>query len=110
MLQEAKDLQQRAVESLFDKARGRKRELTFKAPTGSGKTRMMADFMNRMIESDNDVVFLVSTLSKGGLATQNYESFKSNADNGIFPHQNPFLISTESSGEEGLQNSWGQVL
>lgn len=102
MLQEAKDLQQRAVESLYDKAKGRKRELTFKAPTGSGKTRMMADFMNRMIESDDDVVFLVSTLSKGGLATQNYESFKSNADKGIFPHLNPFLISTESSGEEGL--------
>ena len=102
MLQEAKDLQQRAVESLYHKARGRKRELTFKAPTGSGKTRMMADFMNRMIESEDDVVFLVSTLSKGGLATQNYESFKSNADKGIFPHLNPFLISTESSGEEGL--------
>lgn len=102
MLQEAKDLQQRAVESLYNKVRGRKRELTFKAPTGSGKTRMMADFMNRMIEFEDDVVFLVSTLSKGGLAIQNYESFKSNADKGVFPHLNPFLISTESSGEEGL--------
>ena len=102
MLQEAKDLQQRAVENLYDKAKGRKRELTFKAPTGSGKTRMMADFMNRMIESDNNVVFLVSTLSKGGLAIQNYESFKANSDKGVFPFLNPYLISTESSGEEGL--------
>ena len=102
MLQEAKDLQQRAVENLYDKAKGRKRELTFKAPTGSGKTRMMADFMNRMIESDDDVIFLVSTLSKGGLAIQNYESFKANSDKGVFPFLNPYLISTESSGEEGL--------
>lgn len=102
MLQEAKDLQQKAIDSLYEKVRGIKRELTFKAPTGSGKTRMMADFMNRMIESDNEIVFLVSTLSKGGLATQNYESFKENADKGIFPMLNPFLISTESSGEEGL--------
>lgn len=102
MLQEAKDLQQRAVENLYNKVRGRKRELTFKAPTGSGKTRMMADFMNRMIDSDEDVVFLVSTLSKGGLAIQNYESFRNNADAGIFPNLDPWLISTESSGEEGL--------
>lgn len=102
MLQEAKDLQQRAVENLYDKAKGRKRELTFKAPTGSGKTRMMADFMNRMIESDDNVIFLVSTLSKGGLAIQNYESFKANSDKGVFPFLNPYLISTESSGEEGL--------
>lgn len=102
MLQEAKDLQQRAVENLYDKAKGRKRELTFKAPTGSGKTRMMADFMNRMIESDDNVIFLVSTLSKGGLAIQNYESFKGNSDKGVFPFLNPYLISTESSGEEGL--------
>lgn len=102
MLQKAKDLQQSAVESLYNKVKGRKRELTFKAPTGSGKTRMMAEFMNRIIDSDEDVVFLVSTLSKGGLALQNYESFRNNADAGIFPSLDPWLISTESSGEEGL--------
>jgi type III restriction enzyme len=102
MLQEAKDLQQRAVTSLFEKARGKKRELTFKAPTGSGKTRMMADFMNRMIESDENIVFLVSTLSKGGLAIQNYESFRDNADAGVFHKIDPYLISTESTGEGGL--------
>lgn len=89
MLQKAKDLQQSAVESLYNKVKGRKRELTFKAPTGSGKTRMMAEFMNRIIDSDEDVVFLVSTLSKGGLALQNYESFRNNADAGIFPSLDP---------------------
>lgn len=102
MLQEAKDLQQRAVTSLFEKARGKKRELTFKAPTGSGKTRMMADFMNRMINTDENIVFLVSTLSKGGLAVQNYESFRYNADSGVFPNIDPYLIKAESSGEGGI--------
>lgn len=102
MLQVAKDLQQRAVTSLFEKARGKKRELTFKAPTGSGKTRMMADFMNRMIDADEDVVFLVSTLSKGGLAVQNYESFRDNSDSGVFSKIDPYLITTEPSGEGGI--------
>ena len=80
MLQEAKDLQQRAVTDLEQKAEGNKREITFRAPTGSGKTRMMADFMNCMLSKHSDVIFLVSTLSKGGLAQQNYNVFKDCAD------------------------------
>ena len=76
MLQEAKDLQQRAVEQLLQKAEGNKKVLTFRAPTGSGKTRMMADFMNRVLAAHDDVVFLVSTLSKGNLAQQNYDVFR----------------------------------
>lgn len=50
MLQEAIDLQQNAVAELVRKA-ATKNELTFRAPTGSGKTRMMADFMNRILQS-----------------------------------------------------------
>ena len=68
MLQEAKDLQNSAVSELFRKAHAEKKELTFRAPTGSGKTRMMADFMNRLLEEQDDIIFLVSTLSKGNLA------------------------------------------
>ena len=102
MLQEAKDLQQRAVAELVRKAEGSKRELTFRAPTGSGKTRMMADFMNRVLETKKDVVFLVSTLSKGGLAEQNYDVFRDCADKDVFPELKPWLISTEVSGEETL--------
>ena len=102
MLQEAKDLQQRAVRELLQKVNGTKRELTFRAPTGSGKTRMMADFMNHILATHDDVVFLVSTLSKGGLAQQNYEVFKDCADKGIFPNLDPYLINTEVSGEETL--------
>ena len=102
MLQEAKDLQQRAVAELVRKVEGSRRELTFRAPTGSGKTRMMADFMNRVLGAKSDVVFLVSTLSKGGLAEQNYDVFRDCADKGVFPDIDPWLISTEVSCEETL--------
>lgn len=102
MLQEARDLQNRAVAELLMKAHGSKKELTFRAPTGSGKTRMMADFMNRVITEQNDVIFLVSTLSKGGLAQQNYDSFLQGSQDGTFPELKPYLINTEISGEEEL--------
>lgn len=102
MLQEAKDLQNKAVDELFTKAHGEKKELTFRAPTGSGKTRMMADFMNRLIAEQSDVVFLVSTLSKGNLAQQNYDSFVSCVQTGVFPELKPYLINTDISGEEEL--------
>lgn len=102
MLQEVKDLQSNAVARLYERML-RKHETTFRAPTGSGKTYMMADLMNRTIEANEDIVFLVSSLSKGDLAKQNYQSFKDNADAGIFPNLRPYLISTDLSGEEGLQ-------
>lgn len=100
MLQEAKELQQRKVAELFQKAHGSQKELVFRAPTGSGKTWMMADFMNRILGEQKDVVFLVSTLSKGNLAQQNYDSFVANVQNGNFPLLKPYLINSEVSGEE----------
>lgn len=99
MLQEVKDLQNGAVSQLCKIVETRK-ETTFRAPTGSGKTRMMADFMNRILMSHPNVVFLVSTLSKGNLAEQNYKVFKDCSDKNIFPLLNPLLISSETSGEE----------
>ena len=75
MLQEAKDLQNSAVAKLVNAVgQKEKSEYTFKSPTGSGKTYMMADFMNRIICESPDVIFLVSTLSKSSLAEQNYKS------------------------------------
>ena len=102
MLQEVVDLQNNAVTELYFKVIGSQRELTFRAPTGSGKTRMMADLMNRILSVREDVIFLVSTLSKGGLAKQNYDDFKVNSTNGVFPKISPYLINTEVSTEEGL--------
>lgn len=101
MLQEAIDLQQRAVRELEHLVKSKK-EITFRSPTGSGKTHMMADFMNRVLADDQQVIFLVSTLSKGNLAQQNYDVFRDCADRGVFPKLNPYLISTDTSGEERL--------
>ena len=102
MLQEAKDLQNSAVTRLVSVLSQGKKEYTFKAPTGSGKTYMMADFMNRILATRNNVVFLVSSLSKSELAEQNYNSFCTLAQNGTFPKLNPYLINSETSGEGSL--------
>lgn len=101
MTQDAIDLQQRAVAQLVELLPQRN-ELTFRAPTGSGKTRMMADIMSRVLEQQPQVVFLVSTLSKGGLAEQNHEQFRRLAADGTFPALRPYLINTEVGSEERL--------
>ena len=101
MLLEAKELQLTAVAQLCEQLED-KDELTFKAPTGSGKTYMMADLMNRILSENEDVVFLVSSLSKGNLAGQNYDKFCEYAETGAFPNIKPHLISTEIATEERL--------
>ncbi|MCI7003473.1 MAG: DEAD/DEAH box helicase family protein [Clostridia bacterium] len=101
MLQDIIDLQQNAVQKLFEQLKV-KDELTFRAPTGSGKTYMMADLMNKVLSENDDVVFLVSTLSKGDLATQNYEKFCQYKDSGNFSYISPYLINSDISGEERL--------
>ena len=101
MLAEAIELQEKAVSQLYEKL-NIKDELTFRAPTGSGKTHMMADLMDRVLEKETDVVFLVSSLSKGDLARQNYEKFCQYSADGEFSHIKPYLISSEIAGEERL--------
>jgi len=101
MLHEAKELQQNAVDSLVELTTTQA-EITFKAPTGSGKTYMMADMMNRLLEQDDNIVFLVSTLSKGDLASQNYGKFLEYSSKGEFKALKPYLISSEIAGEERL--------
>ena len=101
MLVEVIELQQRAVSELLEKL-AVKDEITFRAPTGSGKTYMMANFMNRVLEQNKDVVFLVSSLSKGSLADQNYDKFCEYSAKGDFPYIKPHLISSMVSGEEKL--------
>ena len=101
MLKEAIDLQQNAVSQLLD-ITSVKNEITFKAPTGSGKTYMMADFMNRVLTDNKDIVFLVSTLSKGNLAKQNFDKFTEYFKTGKFNHLKPYLINTDVSDEQAL--------
>lgn len=102
MTQAALELQENAVQSLLYLAKQNQKDITLKAPTGSGKTRMMANFMNAMLEQDSNVIFLVSTLSKGKLAMQNYESFVELANACIYPKLKPFYIS---SGAENSKNT-----
>ena len=101
MLQEVIELHDNAVSSLIDKIR-RKNNVTFKSPTGSGKTYMMADLMNRILSERDDIVFIVSTLSKGNLGQQNYEKFIEYQQQGDFPMLKPYIISTSLSNEESL--------
>lgn len=101
MLQEVIDLHDDAVSSLIEKIR-EKKNVTFKSPTGSGKTHMMADLMNRILSERDDIVFIVSTLSKGNLGQQNYEKFIEYQQHGDFPMLKPYIISTSLSGEESL--------
>lgn len=102
MRQEAIDLQHNAVSRLVELTTTKKDEMFFKAPTGSGKTYMMADMMNRILSADKDVIFVVSTLSKGDLASQNYEKFVEYSAKGAFGELKPYLISSEVAGEERL--------
>ena len=102
MPQDAIDLQNEAVAKLVELTDSQD-EITFKAPTGSGKTHMMADMMNQILAEDRDVVFLVSSLSKGDLAKQNYEKFEEYASiRGEFPNLDPYLINTQTTSEETL--------
>lgn len=101
MLREVEILHDEAVTRLVQKIR-HEREITFKAPTGSGKTYMMADLMDRILGQLNDVIFIVSSLSKSNLAGQNYEKFIEYQQKGEFKHLNPYLINSEVSGEESL--------
>lgn len=55
--------------------------LTFKSPTGSGKTHMMLDLMNRILKNDKAVIFIVSSLSTNGLADQIFNVFKKYSQN-----------------------------
>ena len=102
MRQEAIDLQHNAVSRLVELTATKQDEMFFKAPSGSGKTYMMADMMNRILSVDKNVIFLVSTLSKGDLATQNYEKFQEYSAKGNFPELKPYLISSQIAGEERL--------
>lgn len=101
MLQEVKDLQNQAVAELVECV-AKNDELTFKAPTGSGKTFIMARFMDEILKKNSDVIFLVSSLSKAKLAQQNYDKFQDYVSHGYIRNIRPYLISSEDSGENAL--------
>ena len=100
MLQEVKELQNRAVKELLQVVGHKKeKEITFKAPTGSGKTFMMAKFFNEILTKQDDIIFLVNTLSKCELAKQSYEKFCEYKKK-YFSKLEPFLINSNNKGQE----------
>lgn len=101
MTEAMQDLQKKAVNELFEKMKGNDKELTFKAPTGSGKTYMMSALMDKILSEDENVVFLVSTLSKGGLAEQNFKAFE-RFGREKFANLKPFLIESKDEKSEGM--------
>lgn len=103
MLSSVKELQNKAVERLKTSVLSeRKKTFTFKAPTGSGKTYMMAHFCDEILALYPHSVFIISSLSKGGLATQNYEKFEEYTEKGFFKHLDSCLIQTEVTSEEKI--------
>lgn len=101
MLDDVKNLQERAISELVQSL-SEKDDVVFKAPTGSGKTFIMARVMDEVISKDDNVVLIVSSLSKANLAQQNYDKFNEYLELGLVQHLNPHLISSETSCESAL--------
>ena len=101
MLDKVIELQNNAVKKL-EQVMSIKDVVTFKSPTGSGKTFIIAKLMDSLLSKDNDIVFIVSSLSKANLAEQNHNKFKSFLEHGYVKNLKPFLISSETSGENAL--------
>lgn len=62
MKSEIIELQERTVQSIFNLAKSNNKIITVKAPTGSGKTHIMANFMNKILADDESIIFIVSIL------------------------------------------------
>lgn len=101
MLDDVKILQERAISELVQ-AISEKDDIVFKAPTGSGKTFIMARVMDEILSRNDNVVFIVSSLSKANLAQQNFDKFNEYLELGFVQYLNPYLISSEASGENAL--------
>lgn len=101
MKSEIIELQERTVRSIFNLAKKDNKSITVKAPTGSGKTHIMANLMNKMIADDENIIFVVSILSKGKLARQSYNKFDDLALN-KYTKLRPYYIS---SGNENTKNT-----
>lgn len=68
--------------------------VVFKSPTGSGKTVMLSHIMNKLLTENDKYIFIVSSLSKGDLALQNFEQFKTQ-QNLNCTKLNPYLIKSK---------------
>lgn len=85
MLPEIKALQKKSVNKLIKLLTNQsdQKEFTFQAPTGSGKTHMIAEMMDILLAKKHDLIFIVSSLSTSQLAHQNFEKFQQYKKNGF---------------------------
>jgi len=101
MLQAAKELQKLKIEAVINELKAID-EVTFKAPTGSGKTVMLANIMDLWLKDNPNTIFFVTTLAKSGLGEQNHKTFYEWSQFGknklklIKPH----LITSESATDQ----------
>lgn len=95
------ELQEELVDEIISLLDRGQKDISIKAPTGSGKTHMMAMLMDKLLRENEKLVFLVSSLSKGDLAEQCFKSFKKNSEYN-FTRLKPYLIST---GNENTKNT-----
>lgn len=93
-------LQQIAIETVLNKLAS-KDEIVFKAPTGSGKTVMIAEIMDKWIEKHPDNIFIVTTLAKSELGIQNHKTFISFTDK--LKHIKPYIIDpADATTDSGI--------
>ncbi len=97
MYKKAIELQEKAINEVINWMRVQD-DVTFKAPTGSGKTYMMFKIMERLLEQDKDIIFIVSSLSKSDLAYQNHEKFTSFSRNSSLVL--PYYIEVETTSQQ----------
>ena len=79
-----KRYQEKAVDKLLSRTKELfgenldKRTIVFQAPTGSGKTFMMSQYIEQLIDElkDEDLCFLWLSPGKGSLHKQSYKSLK----------------------------------
>jgi type III restriction enzyme len=81
---ELKQYQERAVEKMLSRSQELfsenldKKTLVFQSPTGSGKTFMMSQYIERLIKEmpEEELCFLWISIGKGELHNQSYQSLK----------------------------------
>lgn len=104
MKREIIELQNNAINSLLSYVKQGKKDITLKAPTGSGKTYMMSSLMNKILEYDKNVVFIVSIPSKGKLAEQNFNRFVELSFD-TFKNLEPFYICSGTENDKNKEYS-----
>ncbi len=97
-----KNYQEKAITKLISRSKELfednldKKTIVFQAPTGSGKTFMMSQYIQRLINEyeDKDLCFLWVSIGKGSLHIQSYDSLKNEFQG--FPDS--FLLEEEFFG------------